>query len=190
MTRAPKALSLLTLPVLFALIFILSATNEPSAQGTGGARVYSDQQEGWVEDMAGMRHYSGLRCPDLVGPLARAKVLAADADRVAGCIYLGRDGINAILRKHVPGSGRQSTYLFKKNYSSAGFQQVQLTGVSASGVSFKTRQRGDRVYIETMWQFEGEKADFTLWLYYILPKHETDIAATLEAFKVMLARQN
>lgn len=174
----------------FGAALFVSSGLQAKAQGGVLPRLQSEQQAGWVEDMAGMRHFSGLRCPDAVGPLSRSKVLSANTQQVAGCIYLGRDGVNAVLRQHLKGSGKNAARLFKENFAKAGFAEVKLTGVSASGISFMTREWKNTTDIETLWQLQGEKADYTLWLYYVLPKHETDIGITLRAFEEILARQN
>ena len=64
-----------------------------------------EDEDGWVSDFEGLRHFSGMRCPDVVGGFLRSKVLGADSDRMAGCIYSGEDGMTAVLRQHLLGTG-------------------------------------------------------------------------------------
>ena len=185
--RPFRSLTLLTA----AILATASITGTPvQAQSGFGASVQNDQQAGWIEDMAGMRHFSGLRCPDVVGSLARAKVLASDTQHMSGCIYIGSEGMNAVLRQHLKGQGRAALATFQSSFASAGFKEVKLTGISGGGVSFRAREWEKDTHVETLWQFEGRTADYTLWLHYVLPKHETDVGTIVSAFKDMLARQN
>lgn len=150
----------------------------------------TQQQVGWVSDVLGMRHFNGLRCPDMVGSLFRTKVLAADADRMAGCVYSGRDGFRAILRQHLSGTGASSAADFLKAYKASGFTQVSLSGVAAGGISFKTRDWTPTTLCETLWRFSGRNADFTLWMAYALPTQEGDVGPAIDAFTEILNRQN
>ncbi|WP_417685935.1 hypothetical protein [Roseibium sp.] len=149
-----------------------------------------EQQVGWVSDVRGMRHFSGLRCPDIVGELFRTKVLAADADRLAGCVYSGREGLRAILRQHVPGTSSRAASDYLNSYRSSGFRRVQLSGAGAGGITFVTNDWTPNIQYETLWRFAGEKADFTVWMSYTLPQQETDIGPAFAAFTDILNRQN
>lgn len=189
-TRNVRPLRLKTRLTALALVTWCITGTAVQAQFGGGSSLQADQQVGWIEDMAGMRHFSGLRCPDVVGSLARAKVLASDTQRMSGCIYIGSEGMNAVLRQHLKGQGRTALATFRSNFSSAGFKEVKLTGISGGGISFRAREWEKAIHVETLWEFEGRSADYTLWLHYVLPKHETDVGTIVSAFKDMLARQN
>lgn len=149
-----------------------------------------DEQVGWVSDIAGLRHFSGMRCPDIVGGFIRSKVLTADADRMAGCIYSGDNGMTAVLRQHLNGTGQAEARKFVKAFKSSGFAPVNLSGAAQSGVSFITRGWTQATQCETLWHFSGKKADFTLWLAYTLPAQETEIGPAVAAFTETLNRQN
>lgn len=149
-----------------------------------------DEQVGWVSDIAGLRHFSGMRCPDIVGGFIRSKVLTADADRMAGCIYAGDNGMTAVLRQHLNGTGQAEARKFVDAYKSSGFAPVNLSGAAATGVSFITRGWTQATQCETLWHFSGKKADFTLWLAYTLPAQETEIGPAVAAFTETLNRQN
>ncbi len=147
-----------------------------------------EQQAGWVSDVAGMRHFSGLRCPDVVANLYRTKVLAADADRMSGCVYSAGDGFRAILRQHIPGTGQDSAREFRTGYIQAGFRQVSLTGAAKGGISFVTSSWTPATHCETLWYFSTHSADYTLWMAYSLPNEEEEIGPSLEAFTDLLSR--
>ncbi|GGB37249.1 hypothetical protein GCM10011316_06700 [Roseibium aquae] len=153
-------------------------------------RTQNEEQEGWVGDVFGMRHFSGMRCPDIVGPFFRTKTLAADSDRMAGCLYTGRDGMQAVVRQHLAGTGRQAASAFLDNYRAAGFELVSMSGVAERGISFKTQDWGGRTQIETLWHFAGREADFSLWIAYSLPAQEAEVGPAVAAFEEMLAQQN
>lgn len=156
----------------------------------GSAAHARDEQVGWVSDIAGLRHFSGMRCPDIVGGFIRSKVLTADADRMAGCIYSGDNGMTAVLRQHLNGTGQAEARKFVDAYKSSGFTPVNLSGAAHSGVSFITRGWTQATQCETLWHFSGKKADFTLWLAYTLPAQETEIGPAVAAFTETLNRQN
>ncbi|WP_417670865.1 hypothetical protein [Roseibium sp.] len=164
---------------------MLLGTSTASAQSN-----MAQQQAGWVSDVRGMRHFNGLRCPDLVGSLFRTKVLAADADRMAGCVYSGRDGLRAIMRQHLSGTGGRSANDFLTQYTAAGFRQASLSGAAANGVTFITSDWTPTTHCETLWHFTGENADYTVWMAYSLPTQEAEIGPALDAFTDILNRQN
>ena len=149
-----------------------------------------DDENGWVSDFEGLRHFSGMRCPDIVGDFLRSKALGAESDRMAGCIYSGEDGMTAVLRQHLLGTGTAEARKYMKNYKAAGFREIKLTGVAESGISFVTRDWTQATQCETLWHFSGKKADYTLWLTYSLPGQETIIGPAVAAFTETLNRQN
>ncbi|WP_346914362.1 hypothetical protein [uncultured Roseibium sp.] len=149
-----------------------------------------DDEDGWVSDFEGLRHFSGMRCPDVVGGFLRSKALGADSDRMAGCIYSGEDGMTAVLRQHLLGTGSTEARKYMKNYKAAGFREIALTGVAQSGISFVTRDWTQATQCETLWHFSGKKADYTLWLTYSLPGQETVVGPAVAAFTKTLNRQN
>lgn len=154
------------------------------------AQVPPEQEAGWQSDVDGLRHFTGLRCPDIVGAFYRIKVLEGNEVSLSGCIYTGRDGITAILRKHLEGTGRREALTFSRNYKAAGFEPVKLSGAAASGISFRTRSWAPTSLCETLWYFSGAKADYTLWLSYTLPTQEVDVGPAVTAFTQALADQN
>lgn len=170
---------------LLATLFMLASLFEAAAQTNG---MLPEESLGWQTDVEGMRHFSGLRCPDEVGSFYRTKVLGSDGDRTAACIYTGRDGMSAVLRQHVMGSGRQEAEHFLQNYEKASFERIKLSGPAAEGISFKTRFWTSTVKCETLWYFSGHKADYTLWMSYGLPSQEADVGPELEDFVRLLNR--
>jgi hypothetical protein len=126
----------------------------------------------------------------MIGNYYRIKVMEGDAVSLAGCIYTGRDGITAVLRKHLEGTGRREALTFSRSYKAAGFEPVKLSGAAASGISFRTSGRTQSSLCETLWYFSGSRADYTLWLSYTLPTQEGEIGPVVTAFTSSLASQN
>lgn len=149
-----------------------------------------EEQVGWTSDVGGLRHFSGMKCPDIVGNFFRSKVLTADADRMAGCIYTGKVGMTAVLRQHLSGTGAIEARKFMKSYKASGFRQIALSGIALSGTSFQTRSWSENTLCETLWHFSGKKADYTLWMSYTLPNQESEIGPGVAAFTEALTRQN
>ncbi len=173
--------------LLFSGLFLFTfglGTPAPRAQ------VPPEKEAGWQSDVGGLRHFTGLRCPDVIGEYFRIKVLEGDDVSLSGCIYTGRDGITAVLRKHLQGSGRREALSFSRNYKAAGFEPVKLTGAASSGISFRTRNWTPTSLCETFWYFTGAKADYTLWLSYTLPTQEAEVGPALSAFTEALSNQN
>ncbi|WP_428674811.1 hypothetical protein [Roseibium sp.] len=154
------------------------------------AQVPPEKDAGWQSDVGGLRHFTGLRCPDTIGPFFRIKVMKGDAVSLAGCIYTGRNGITAVLRKHLEATGRREARTFSRNYKAAGFEPVKLSGAAASGISFRTRNWTPVSLYETFWYFTGARADYTLWLSYSLPEQEEEVGPAIAAFTQALASQN
>ena|GEM_PF-2190641 len=180
MTRRPAVIHFLA---LMSLIFC--GLSLPAA-----AQVPPEHDAGWQSDVDGLRHFTGLRCPDVIGSFFRIKVMKGDAVSLASCIYTGRDGITAVLRKHLQATGRREALTFSRSYKAAGFEPVKLTGAAASGISFRTRNWTPATLCETLWYFSGEKADYTLWLAYTLPTQEAEVGPAVTAFTEALASQN
>lgn len=178
-TLRPLARGLLGAAVLSAAHFLPAA-----------AQVLPEKEAGWQSDVGGLRHFTGLRCPDLIGPFYRIKAMEGDASSQAGCIYTGRDGMTAVLRKHLQATGRREALRFSRTYKAAGFEPVSLTGAAATGISFRTRNWTPTSLCETLWHFAGEEADFTLWLSYTLPTQESEIGPAVAVFTEALAQQN
>ncbi|WP_297579148.1 hypothetical protein [Roseibium sp.] len=175
---------------LLLILVGLSLLQPGLATIPASAQVPPEKEAGWQSDVKGLRHFTGLRCPDVVGPFFRIKVMEGDADSQAGCIYTGRDGITAVLRKHLQATGRRQALKFSRNYKAAGFEPIKLTGAAASGVSFRTRNWTPNSLCETLWYFSAKEADYTLWLAYTLPTQEIDVGPALAAFTAILAQQN
>ncbi|WP_305983968.1 hypothetical protein [Roseibium sp. MMSF_3544] len=170
---------------VLTLFGLAGITALPSA-----AQVPPEKEAGWQSDVSGLRHFTGLRCPDVIGPFYRIKVIEGDATSLAGCIYTGRDGMTAVLRQHLQETGRREALKFSRNYKAAGFEPVKLSGASATGISFRTRNWTATALYETLWYFSGNNADFTLWLSYTLPSQEGEIGPTIAAFTQALTQQN
>lgn len=168
----------------------MAALITTAAAQVAAPRTQNQEQVGWVSIVDGMRHFSGMRCPDVVGPFFRTKVLAADADRLAGCQYSAAGGMQAIMRKHLSGTGASAARAFLNNYRAGGFSQAKVTGIAETGVTFITGGGADSAMCETLWRFSGEKSDYTLWLSYTLPAQETQVGPAVAAFKAMLTRQD
>ncbi|SDU24718.1 hypothetical protein SAMN05428979_2519 [Stappia sp. ES.058] len=145
-------------------------------------------ESGWRTVTTGMRHFTGLTCPDQVASLSRIQVLGSGVDRIAGCVYQGTDGTNAILRSHPVGTSAQITRIFRKRYAEAGFSRLETTGAPASGVSFRTGRRGDGTRCETLWRFTAKSADYTLWMVYTLPSQAESIGPLVAAFATVMAQ--
>lgn len=154
------------------------------------AQLRDEEQVGWTSDVEGLRHFSGMKCSDIIGSFFRSKVLAADADRMAGCIYTGKNGMTAVLRQHLSGTGAIEAQKFMDNFKASGFKQIALTGIAQSGTSFQTRSWSENTLCETLWHFSGKKADYTLWMSYTLPNQEGEIGPGVAAFTEALTRQN
>ncbi|WP_209015127.1 hypothetical protein [Roseibium limicola] len=174
-------------PTLLTLVCAATLSFDPAV--AVAQDMQSQESVGWQADVDGMRHFSGLRCPDEVGAFFRTKVLASDGDRMAACIYTGNDGMSAVLRQHLAGTGQATATSFLENYKNAGFQRVTLSGPASEGISFKTRPWTASVLCETLWYFDGPKADYTLWMAYGLPSQEAEVGPALDAFVRLLNRQ-
>jgi len=174
--------------LLWACIGLPLATSV--VPGPADAQVPPEKEAGWQSDVAGLRHFMGLRCPDQIGPFFRIKVLEGGANSLAGCIYTGRDGMTAVLRQHVQDTGRREAINFSRNYKAAGFEEVQLSGAASTGISFRTRSWTPTSLCETLWHFAGKDADFTLWLSYALPTQQDEVGPAVTAFTQVLAQQN
>ncbi|WP_209007235.1 hypothetical protein [Roseibium litorale] len=161
-----------------------------SLAGAAMAQTAGNEESEWTPDVYGVRHFSGLRCPDVVGFVFRTKLLSADADRMAGCVYAGDAGMQLVLRSHLSGTGARAAETFLESYRAAGFHEVSLTGPASRGISFQTRDWAPGILCETLWYFNGKKADYSLWMSYSLPSQEADIVPALKAFEDLLARQN
>ncbi|WFE91855.1 hypothetical protein K1718_10980 [Roseibium porphyridii] len=159
-------------------------------QGSAVAQVPPEKDAGWQSDVSGLRHFTGLRCPDTIGAFSRIKVMEGDAVSQASCIYTGRDGITAVLRKHTQGTGRREALTFSRSYKAAGFEPITLSGAASTGISFRTRNWTPTSLCETLWYFSGTDADYTLWLSYTLPTQEAEVGPAIEVFTSALADQN
>jgi hypothetical protein len=169
--------------ILTAAAIVATAVCPAAAQRSGSA--LSDA--GWKTVANGMRHFTGLTCPDRVGSLSRLQVLPSSADRVAGCIYQSDTGISAILRSHPSGNSAQAAREFETRYGEAGFSRLSATGAAASGISFKTGETRNGTRCETLWRFHARASDYTLWMSYTLPQQETTIGPLVTAFAAQLA---
>ncbi|MEP3046021.1 MAG: hypothetical protein ABJL55_08065 [Roseibium sp.] len=175
---------------VFMSVLAVWAAFAIAGAGASNAQAALEQDAGWQSDVKGLRHFTGMRCPDLIGAFYRIKVLEGDEVSLAGCIYTGRGGINVVLRKHLQGGGRQEAIKYTRSYKKAGFEPIKLSGAAATGISFKTRGWTPTTLCETLWHFSGAKADFTLWMSYTLPTQEEEIGPALAAFVSALSRQN
>ncbi|NBN77156.1 hypothetical protein GWI72_02615 [Microvirga tunisiensis] len=155
---------------------------------TAAPRVQSEYEAGWVNDALGMRHYSGLSCPNRMGSLTRTKVMPTGRTRIAGCIYTSDQGLQVVIRQHAQDTGPTEADLFARTYLKAGFAPVRLSGVAGRGITFRTSGNADRSLLETLWHFRGRSADYTLWIAYTLPEHEMALEPAFLDVETQLAR--
>lgn len=166
---------------LFALLLLTAAWAAPAMAQDKGT------DAGWTNVINGMRHFTGLVCPDKLASLNRTRVLSGSADRHAGCVYQNAEGISAVLRTHPSGAGEQAARAFRDRFHAAGFKTAEMTGAAASGISFLTGARGGKERCETLWRLRNGSADFTLWIAYSLPDETGEIGALVAAFARLLA---
>lgn len=170
-------------PLLLALSLPLALAAPALAQ-----RDARDSDSGWHTVIGGMRHFTGLTCPDRIGMLSRVRVLTSAADRIAGCVYLATNGISVVVRSHLPGSSAAAARAFNRRYSAAGFKRLAATGAAAAGLSFNTGVTGDRTRCETLWRLTGRRTDYTLWMAYSLPDQGDLVGPLVADFTRQLAR--
>lgn len=144
---------------------------------------------GWRNVTAGMRHFTGLTCPDRIGSLSRLQVLASSSDRIAGCVYQSDTGIAAILRSHPPGESEEAARSFAERYAEAGFPRMATSGAAASGLTVRTGEDRSGTRVETLWRFHTRRADYTLWMSYALPLQADAIGPLVAAFATELAEE-
>ncbi|NVK33119.1 MAG: hypothetical protein HWE23_01490 [Rhodobacteraceae bacterium] len=161
-----------------------------STRSFAQSSLIQQEEVGWVADVRAMRHFTGLRCPDIVANYFRTKVLASDSNRMAGCVYAGPDGITLVLRQHQPGTAADVGEVFLKTFQAAGFERVTGEGAAASGISFNTRPWLPVNLHETLWYISGAKADYTIWMNYRFPLQQEELSPALTAFTSVLSLQN
>lgn len=154
----------------------------PAASQAASQLDNPETDSGWQVDPRGMRHFTGLSCPDQIDSMSRVKILSSDLDRIAGCIYQSPDGINAVLRSHPKGTSEGTAMDFAARYGEAGFTRIDASGVASSGVTFRLGTNGNDIACETLWRFAGKEMDYTLWLAYRLPSQSETIGPLLAAF--------
>lgn len=162
---------------------LVAALHAGSARAQGiNALDNPESDSGWQVDAHGMRHFTGLSCPDNLGRMSRVKILASELDRIAGCVYLSPEGIAAVIRSHPKGSGAEAQAAFTQRFSQAGFRRVNAEGAAASGVTFDIGAGDTGARRETLWRFAGARMDYTLWMAYLMPAQATLVGEILEAF--------
>lgn len=167
------------------LLLALSLQLAPAAPAQSDER---GSDSGWHTVIGGMRHFTGLTCPDRIGMLSRVRVLTSAADRIAGCVYLATNGISVVVRSHLPGSSAATARAFDRRYSTAGFKRLAATGAAAAGLSFNTGTTGERTRCETLWRLTGRRTDYTLWMAYSLPDQGDLVGPLVADFTRQLAR--
>ncbi|MFN4010440.1 MAG: hypothetical protein ACK4K8_10835 [Pannonibacter sp.] len=155
---------------------------------TAAPKVQSEYEAGWVNDALGMRHFSGLSCPNRLGDLTRTKVLAAARTRLAGCIYTSERGMQLVIRQHAPDTGRDEAKRFADAYQQAGYALLRLSGVAEQGITFRTGGTDERALLESFWHLKGRSSDYSLWISYNLPDHETVLEPAFQEITEQLAR--
>ncbi|WP_439529759.1 hypothetical protein [Pannonibacter sp.] len=161
---------------------------EPVLAQTAAPKVQSEYEAGWVNDALGMRHFSGLSCPNRLGDLTRTKVLAAARTRLAGCIYTSERGMQLVIRQHAPDTGRDEAKRFADAYQKAGYALLRLSGVAEQGITFRTGGTDERALLESFWHLKGRSSDYSLWISYNLPDHETVLEPAFQEITEQLAR--
>ncbi|MDX5594136.1 hypothetical protein [Pseudovibrio sp. SPO723] len=115
---------------------------------------------GWKQQLDGLRHYSGLECPDTVGGLHRSGVTPDIADTGPGCKYLGEQGVEAVFRQHRPYRLVDIQRTFLDEYEGSGFT---LVDGPENSLTFQTDLEGAEATMESLWAFQGEESGYTLW---------------------------
>ena len=164
-----------------ALFCILAIGMTPAAAQSINQLDNPETDSGWQVDPRGMRHFTGLSCPDRIDKMSRVKILSSELDRIAGCIYQSSNGISAVLRSHPKGTSEGTAVGFARRYSEAGFPRIEASGIAASGVTFRVGTEGGEIACETLWRFTGKEMDYTLWLAYKLPSQSEVIGPLLGA---------
>lgn len=176
---------LVRFPRAAVLALVLSATaSVPTALSQ-----QRSTESGWKVVTRGMRHFTGLTCPDQVASLNRIRVLTGSADRIAGCIYQNPAGISAIVRSHPSGNGAVAARTFRERYAAAGFPLLETTGAAAAAISFLTGESKDASRCESLWRFRTSNTDYTLWIAYTLPGQAEAIGPLVTSFAELLAEK-
>lgn len=168
-----------------ALALVLSAT----ASVPPALSQQRSTESGWKVVTRGMRHFTGLTCPDQVASLNRIRVLSGSADRIAGCIYQNPTGVSAIVRSHPSGGGAIAARAFRERYGAAGFPLLKTTGAAAAAISFLTGQEKDTSRCESLWRFRTSNTDYTLWITYTLPGQAEAVGPLVTSFAELLAEK-
>lgn len=183
--RAACSRPLARFPCAAVLALALSAT----ASVPPALSQQRSTESGWKVVTRGMRHFTGLTCPDEVASLNRIRVLSGSADRIAGCIYQNPAGISAIVRSHPSGNGAAAARAFRERYSAAGFPLLETTGAAAAAISFLTGEGKDTSRCESLWRFRTSNTDYTLWIAYTLPGQAGEIGPLVTSFAELLAEK-
>lgn len=163
----------------------------PVSAQTPVPSVQNEYEAGWINDAQGMRHFTGFRCPNEVGTMTRSKVLPTVNTRVASCIYVDETaGIQVVVSAFLQGTARREAGKFKTGYEAAGYKELALSGIAASGITFTTGGNESRMLCETLWPMSGKNADYTVWIHYSLPFHEKAVEPAFNAVVKMLKAQN
>ena len=163
----------------------------PASAQTAAPSVQNEYEAGWINDAQGMRHFTGFRCPNEVGGLTRSKVMPTVNSRVASCIYVDETGgIQVVVSAFQQGMARREAGKFKTGYQAAGYKELALSGIAASGITFTTGGGQGRMLCETLWPMSGKSADYTVWIHYSLPFHEQAVEPAFNAVVEMLKAQN
>ncbi|WP_430511764.1 hypothetical protein [Pannonibacter phragmitetus] len=164
---------------------------QPASAQTPAPSVQNEYEAGWINDAKGMRHFTGFRCPNEVGGLTRSKVMPTVNSRIASCIYLDETaGIQVVISAFQQGMARREAGKFKTGYQAAGYKELALSGIAASGITFTTGGNQSRMLCETLWPMSGKNADYTVWIHYSLPVHEQAVEPAFKAVVEMLKQQN
>lgn len=169
---------------------LLTCSGLPSEAQIAAPSVQNEYEAGWINDATGMRHFTGFSCPNELGSLTRSKVMPTVNSRVASCVYIEEStGIEVVISAFQQGTARQEVANFMRGYQAAGFKELKLSGIAASGITFTTGGDQERMLCETLWPLSGKSADYTVWIHYSLPFHEKAIEPVFNAVLEMLKAQ-
>jgi hypothetical protein len=171
-----------------ALAFICSGL--PSTAQMAAPSVQNQYEAGWINDATGMRHFTGFSCPNELGSLTRSKVMPTVNSRIASCVYIEEGtGLEVVISAFQQGTARQEAANFMDAYRAAGYKELKLAGIAASGITFTTGGGKDRMLCETLWPMAGKSADYTVWIHYSLPFHEKAVEPAFKSVVEMLKAQ-
>ncbi|WP_068314613.1 hypothetical protein [Polycladidibacter hongkongensis] len=158
----PSKRRLIALSILLGYLSQTALANDPYSEGLLN-RPY-DLRTGWRKDVHGLTHIEGMHCPDWLGEMERTAILP-DIEAIGlGCTYeRKRARVSAIIRQHPHGAAQPFMRELAVNFAASGFSLLKDNGLY-KGMTFVTGEQNHHSIYESIWTFEGETADYTLWV--------------------------